>query len=44
MTNAQHAEIARVASKTGLKASDTHRLALDHGLPVVEKLLGRKKR
>ncbi len=44
MTNAMYGEIGRVAVKTGLKPSDTHRLALDHGLPVVEKLFGKKKR
>ncbi len=38
------AAIAYTAKYVGLKGPDTHRKALDLGLPALRKLMGRKKK
>jgi hypothetical protein len=43
LTNKKYAELKRVADAVGLVASAAHRLALDYGLPIVERKLGKKK-
>ena len=43
MSDAKYDELKRVAAAVSLEPATTHRMALDYGLPIVEKKLKKKK-